>query len=138
MTTTNEVEEPDTQTYRVRLMVTARVEAEETFEAIDDEAAAKYVEAINPRDFNYTYDSDYGIEGDEIAFWGYEDDENPEVEVVLAKDGEPLSWEACAITKALAALGDRPDTVLDQVGAIAGLIDRARRACVRISGTMEG
>jgi len=66
------LKEPDTQTYRVRLAVTARVFAEETFEAQGEEAARKYVEALDPSDFNYTYSKsiDLSSDAERIVPWG--------------------------------------------------------------------
>jgi uncharacterized protein YprB with RNaseH-like and TPR domain len=127
----DEAGEP-TQTYKVRLMVTARIHAEDTFEAQGDEAAQKYVEALNPRDFIYSYSSDDGVEGDEVAFWSLEDDETggvgDEGEVVLMKEGEPFSWDAVNITKDLAKL----QTVEFNHEDVAKLIQRAITACSRI------
>lgn len=124
-------EEQDTIAYKVRLAVTARVFAEETFEAANDEAAQQYVEALDPADFDYTYSADDGIEGDEVAFWTRDDDEDllHETEVVLKADGEPLSWEAVEIVKELAKLHAAP--TLDNIEALTVLISRAHLACVQ-------
>jgi hypothetical protein len=119
------------QTYHVLLRATARVFAEEDFEAVDDEAARKYAEALDPREFRYSYDSDDGIEGDEVVFLsGYDDagDETmPEAELVLKKDGEPFSWTACNIVEDLAKLAD---TTYD-MDAIAELINRAKASLTK-------
>jgi hypothetical protein len=124
----DEEEEPDTQTYHVRIGVTARVFAEETFEAVDDEAAAKHVAALDPHDFLYAYDTDNGFDGDPIAYWHLDDEDLAEErEVILAKEGEPLSWEACDIVTDLAKL----QTVEFDHEDVAKLIQRAITACSR-------
>lgn len=127
----DEEEEVETNTYRVRIGVTARVFTEEEFEAVDDEAAAAYVKALDPHDFFYSYSSEDGIEGDEIAFWGEEDIDNVEYEneVVLKKDGEPFSWTACDIVKDLAKLYNQRFDQGPGYSDICALVRRAFEAC---------
>jgi hypothetical protein len=114
------------QTYHVLLRATARVYAEEEFEAVDDEAAQNYAKALDPGEFRFTYDSDDGIEGDEIVLLsGYDDNGDEtlaETEVVLKENGEPFSWTACELVKDLAKLAD---TTYD-MDVIAELINRAK------------
>jgi hypothetical protein len=139
----DEEEEPDTQTYKVRLMVTGRLHAEDTFEAVDDEAAKAYVKALDPDDFIYSYSSDDSREGDEIAYWSLEDSETlDEEEVVLMKEGEPFSWDACNIVKDLAKLFNQRITGPEEgshYSEVMMLIRRAHDACTRQpTGMQEG
>lgn len=120
-----DAEEP--KEFSVRLAVTVRAYADTTIEALSWEDAVEKAKAIQPREYIFRYDHE-DIEGDPIAYLG-EGDEYPEHEVDIREEGEPFSWTAVDIVKALAKLAGQPDAI--KALEADALIERAKTACTK-------
>lgn len=123
--------EVETKEYRIRIGVTVRAYAEETFEATSWEEAVQKASEYDPDDFWYSYSRDDGREGDEIAYLREADDDmSDDHEIELRTDGEPFSWTSVEIVKKLADLPEG-DFTAEKLGKIATIIQEARAACRR-------
>lgn len=123
--------EPETREYRVRLRATARVRNEDTITATSMEDALEQVSKIDLEKYRwgYRYSHDDGVDGDEIAYVvEVDDEEGDEIEVDLRAEGEPFSWTAVEIVKAMAAVDDA------DAAALAALVQRAKAACTKSVG----
>lgn len=139
--------EPVEREYGVRIWATFRTVAETTVTATSFKDAVKKAEELRLTgpvlDFSFSIPEGNDPEGDETVHVFGPDDadlytedpwEGEGVEVDRRADGEPFSWDACAITKDLAKLycqGWESVTILS-------LISRAHRACEKITGGQEG
>lgn len=109
------------QDFNVRIMVTARVEAETSVEAVDLAHAKELVAKLDPNDFNFSYDKDQGFDGDAIAYVSEDGDDEHEQDLYICEPGELMSWTACDIVAELAACGEDLDKLMQ-------LVWRAREA----------
>lgn len=150
-------EEPIIRTYGIRLWGTFRACVEDTVEAGSLDEAVKKAASLSLDNYRLNSFNLEQRDGDEsVTVYGPDDnDPNDEdawggdgVSVELHDEGEPLSWEACQLVKDLAKLepiaellqqDDIKATVsIEQLGVVANLVSRAKRACTKITGGMEG
>lgn len=130
--------------FRLSLYATARVCADDVFEAESLEAAIAKVKADGLGAFTFTLedgcvDGNY-VEGDGIADLIDEDapDDVEPTRVDLREAGEPFSWAACNLAKEVAATPDIPDDdlllkdqprLLAEIAAWREFQSRARGIC---------
>lgn len=125
-------DEPELKQYRLRIRATARVENEDTVTAATLEEATAKAAAVDLDDYRwgYRYNSDDGVEGDELIYLTeVGNDTDDEIEVDRRREGDPFSWTACDIVKDLAKLYTR--TLESSVDDVRSLIARAHDACTK-------
>jgi hypothetical protein len=136
-TTTAPDEQPVRKPFEARMWVSARIVGKTDIDATDIESATDAARELTWHDFVFSIDDDFQVDGDEtIHVEDYDDEGSDPVEVDMREDGEPFSWEAIRITKALAELYAEP--TVDNIEVLKKLISDAHRACVKITGGMEG
>lgn len=110
--------------YTIRAVVTTRTIYDTSIEAFGDDDAALQAEAFKPEGWMF---GDEGNCGDELVYLLDDKGEHVLQDGIDKRDpGEPFSWTACDIVKAIAALGDDPDTSM-----LRALAQQARQACTK-------
>lgn len=146
-----EEDEPVVREYGVRLWGTFRACTEDTIEATSFEEAVKKAESLSLGNYTLRSFEIETLDGDEsVTVYGPDDDDpndddNPwcgdGVSVELHDEGEPLSWEAVQLVKDLAELDMSSTDAFHSTGGwgkINALASRAKRACTKITGGIEG
>lgn len=149
-----EEDEPVEREYGVRIWATFRTVAETTVTATSFEEAVKKAEELELTgpvlDFSFAIPDGNDPEGDEtVHVFGPDDadlyNEDPwegeGFEVDRRKDGEPFSWDACAIVKDLAAMeqivaGIENSEAIEIIGKeetdkLKAIVARAKAACTK-------
>lgn len=138
-----EDDEPVEREYGVRIWATYRTVAETTVTATSFDEAVEKAKALAIKgpmlEFSFEIPEGYDPEGDETVHVFGPDDEDLDsddpwegdgVEIDRRSDGEPFSWEACAIVKDMAKLHGLP-TDPECLTQIEALINRAKAACTK-------